>query len=181
MRSIFGQNIHVRDTGHPLTMEQITQEAEMLVASSSDYTCGILRQTGHRLGPGDAQANPERRAHTWGLNPMRLPQERAPITPLSRAQVLGTLTTKPPPPRRPDMSAEAQLGRQTPKNPPPHQPGRAPMLPGPSRAQALAAATSKHPPPTGRGRIGVPSPVLPYNDVGNDPYLNKSQHNNNIE
>ena len=35
--------------------------------------------------------------------------------------------------------------------------------------------------PSGRGRIHVPSPVLPYNDVGNDPYLNKSQHNNNIE
>ena len=33
----------------------------------------------------------------------------------------------------------------------------------------------------GRGRIHVPSPVLPYNDVGNDPYLNKSQHNNIIE
>jgi hypothetical protein len=26
----------------------------------------------------------------------------------------------------------------------------------------------------GRGRIGVPDPVMPYNDVGNDPYLIKS-------
>ena len=26
----------------------------------------------------------------------------------------------------------------------------------------------------GRGRIGVPSPVLPYNDVSNDHFLNKS-------
>ena len=36
-------------------------------------------------------------------------------------------------------------------------------------------------PPSGRGRIHVPKPVLPYNDVGNDPYLHKSQHNNIIE
>ena len=33
----------------------------------------------------------------------------------------------------------------------------------------------------GRGRIHVPDPVMAYNDVGNDPYLIKSQHNNNIE
>ena len=26
----------------------------------------------------------------------------------------------------------------------------------------------------GSERIGVPSPVMPYNDVGNDPYLIKS-------
>ena len=32
-----------------------------------------------------------------------------------------------------------------------------------------------------RGRIHVPNPVLPHNDVANDPYLIKSQHNNNIE
>jgi hypothetical protein len=32
--------------------------------------------------------------------------------------------------------------------------------------------------PTGRGLIHVPDPVLPHNDVGNDPYLIKSQHNN---
>jgi hypothetical protein len=30
----------------------------------------------------------------------------------------------------------------------------------------------------GRGLIHVPDPVLPHNDVGNDPYLIKSQHNN---
>ena len=32
-----------------------------------------------------------------------------------------------------------------------------------------------------RGLIHVPDPVLPHNDVGNDPYLIKSQHNNIIE
>jgi hypothetical protein len=34
---------------------------------------------------------------------------------------------------------------------------------------------------SGRGRIHVPDPVLPHNDVANDPYLIKSHHNNIIE
>ena len=32
-----------------------------------------------------------------------------------------------------------------------------------------------------RGRIHVPDPVLPHNDVSNDPYLIKSQHNSIVE
>jgi len=34
---------------------------------------------------------------------------------------------------------------------------------------------------SGRGRIHVPDPVLPHNDVSNDPYLIKSQHNSIVE
>ena len=49
------------------------------------------------------------------------------------------------------------------------------------RARSSTTQVSPGDPRLGRGRIHVPSPVLPYNDVGNDPYLNKSQHNNNIE
>jgi hypothetical protein len=33
----------------------------------------------------------------------------------------------------------------------------------------------------GRGLIHVPDPVLPHNDVSNDPYLIKSQHNSIVE
>jgi hypothetical protein len=33
----------------------------------------------------------------------------------------------------------------------------------------------------GRGRIHVPDPVLPHNDVSNDPYLIKSKHNSIVE
>ena len=35
----------------------------------------------------------------------------------------------------------------------------------------------QHEEESGRGRIHVPDPVLPHNDVANDPYLIKSQHN----
>ena len=39
----------------------------------------------------------------------------------------------------------------------------------------------QHVPQTGRGLIHVPDPVLPHNDVSNDPYLIKSQHNSIVE
>ena len=44
--------------------------------------------------------------------------------------------------------------------------------------EAKRKANAGYPLVRGRGRIGVPDPVMPYNDVGNDPYLNKSHHNN---
>ena len=49
------------------------------------------------------------------------------------------------------------------------------------QSEAKRRANAGYPLVRGRGRIHVPDPVLPHNDVANDPYLIKSHHNNIIE
>ena len=169
MQRIFGVNITVLATGNRLQIEQVIDQATALVEQIPEVQRNPPGTFGRFTSgdPHNEQAPPARpKAYPWGMNPMREPTGPPPKANAGPTPFPPPRSVNPKAPTQAPGLTRAEIEGRTPKAPS--------QAPGLTRAEIEGRRPKA--PFQGRGLIHVPKPVMPYNDISNDHFLNKSPH-----